>query len=118
MTIDDIKISLETLGVSVYSGYPSSNVVLPYAVVRPLIVDPDEEFLCGQAISWDFQFSVYCCGASVEASFNLALAVMQNLKGKRVGNSTLSTSTGYIGAPLEGQYETQVTVQVNQGALA
>jgi len=99
------------------SGYPPTGAKLPYVVHRPLLVDDIELAISGDALGWDYQTSLYCCAASVEASFNLALAVIGTLQGKRVGNTTLSASMGYSGAPVEGHYESQVTVQLNQGGI-
>jgi len=102
-----------------YVGYAPTGVQLPYAVSRPLLVDAtDSVALSGDAISWDDQTSIYCCGASVEASYNLALMVMIELQGQPVGGSTLTTSMGYVGAQVEGHYETEVTVQFNRGGLS
>jgi len=98
-------------------GYPATGQELPYVVARPLTAGTETESVNGKAIDWDFQFSLYCAAASVEASFNLAVMVMAELQGARVGNTTLSTSMGYSGAQVEGHYESQVTVQLNQGAL-
>lgn len=115
----ELEAGLEASGVPVYPGYPETDAVLPYVVYRPLLVAvPSEAFaLCGGAVAWDFQFAVYCCGGSVEASFNLAKIVAGVLQGKHVEGSTLTTSMGYIGAFLEGRYESQVTAQVYQGEL-
>lgn len=98
-------------------GYPPTGAKLPYVVSRPLLIDDIEVAIAGNGSVFDFQFSLYCCGASVEASFNLALQTMQDLQGKRVGGTTLTTSMGYSGAPVEGHYESQVTVQLNQGGI-
>lgn len=102
-----------------YPGYAPTGTKLPYVAARPLLVDPEEDIaITGDGIAWDYQFSLYCCAGSVEAAFNLAVAVMADLQGARVGGSTLSCSMGYDGALVEGHYESQVTVQINQGALA
>lgn len=99
-------------------GYAPTGAELPYAVHRPLYIDTDDsEALNGDAIVWDTQTAIYCCAASVEASFNLALSIMKTLQGARVAGTTLSTSMGYSGAQVEGHYESQVTVQLNQGGL-
>jgi hypothetical protein len=98
-------------------GYPITGQALPYVVSRPLAASTLEEAICGDAIDWDFQFTLYCAAASVEASFNLAVLVMAELQGARVGGTTLSTSMGYSGAQVEGHYESQVTVQLNQGGI-
>lgn len=100
-----------------YSGYAPTGAKLPYVVTRPLTADDVELAINGSGIDWDMQYSVYCCGGSVEASYNLAIAVMGELQGQRVGGTTLSTSMGYVGAQVEGHYETQVTVQLNQGGI-
>lgn len=98
-------------------GYAPTGAHVPYVVTRPLLIDDLELALNGDAIDWDFQFSAYCAGGSVEASYNLAVQTMADLQGKRVGGTTLSTSMGYIGAQVEGHYESQVTVQLNQGGI-
>ena len=100
-----------------YAGYPATGAKLPFIASRPLIMSNLAEAISGDGLNWDEQFSLYCAAGSVEASFNLALAVMAELQGKRVGGTTLSTSMGYSGAPVEGHYESQVTVQLNQGGI-
>lgn len=100
-----------------YDGYAPTGAELPYVVNRPLVMDPDGVALAGNAYDWDTQFSLYCCGGSVEASFNLAGMVLTALHGARVAGTTLSCSMGYIGAQVEGHYESQVTVQLNQGGM-
>ena len=100
-----------------YIGYPTTGATVPYSCVRPLYVSLDSVALDGSALSWDDQFTIYCAGGSVEASFNLAVAVIKATHGKRVGNTTLSASMGYTGAQVEGHYESQVTVQLNQGDI-
>lgn len=98
-----------------HTGYAPTGAQVPYVVSRPLLVDNLSVALAGNAIVWDDQFSLYCCGGSVEASYNLAREVMDELQGARVGGTTLKTSMGYIGALVEGLYESQVTVQINRG---
>lgn len=101
-----------------YMGYADTGAQVPYVVSRPLLIDDtDGRAVNGDLIARDDRFSVYCCGASVEASYNLALDTMRDLDGKRVGGTTLSTSMSYIGAQVEGHYETAVVVQLNQGGL-
>ena len=102
---------------TLFTGYAQTGASLPYVVHRPLLVEPETQAIAGQAIDWDFQTTLYCCAASVEASFNLALAVCGTLQGARVGDTTLSASIGYSGASVEGHYESQVTVQLNQGGI-
>ena len=118
MQMSEISTLLRADSLTVFDGYASTGSKPPYVVNRPMILDPDAAALCGQALDWDFSFSLYCVGASVEASYNLALRVIQALQGKRVGDSTLSCSMGYSGAQVESRYESQVTVQINQGVLS
>lgn len=100
-----------------HTGYAPTGAVLPYCVTRPLYINPDVTAINGDALAWGNQYSVYCCGESVEACYNLAVLVMAELQGARVGGTTLSTSMGYAGAPVEGHFESQVTVQLNQGGI-
>lgn len=98
-------------------GYAPTGAAVPYVVTRPLVIDTLATALDGSAIDWDTQFTIYCAAGSVEASYNLAVEVMRDLQGARVGGTTLSTSMGYNGAPVEGHYESQVTAQLNQGGI-
>lgn len=100
-----------------HPGYAPTGAHVPYNVVRPLVINPESLALDGSAIDWDFQYSVYCCGASVEASFNLARLVIMATHGKPLAGTTLSASMGYVGAQVEGHYESQVTIQLNQGSI-
>ena len=116
--LNDITAQLATIGVQNFDGYAATGAALPYTVTRPLDVGTDNDLaLNGDVVGWNFQFSVYACGASVEASFNLALAVIKTLQGAWVRGTTLSASMGYNGAEVEGHYESQVTVQLNQGGI-
>ncbi|USH44762.1 tail terminator [Microbacterium phage Juanyo] len=119
MDLQAIKDALGGIGDPVYVGFAPSNAKVPYVVLRPLILDLGDEgpAIAGNAITWDNQVSAYCAGGSVEASFNLAKAVMGALQGVRVADYVLSTSMGYDGAPVEGHYEAQVTIQNNQGGI-
>lgn len=114
--IEDISLLVKHHA-TVYPGYAATGARLPYMVHRPLLVDDAALALSGDALGWDFQTTIYCCAASVEASFNLALAVVGTLQGARVGGTALSASIGYSGAQVEGHYESQVTVQLNQGGI-
>lgn len=100
-----------------HEGYPPTGAKVPYVVTRPLILDDLAVSVAGEAIDWDAQFTLYCCAASVEACYNLAVLVMGELQGARVGGTTLSTSMGYSGAQVEGHYESAVVVQLNQGVI-
>ncbi|QKY80312.1 tail terminator [Microbacterium phage Mercedes] len=102
-----------------FKGYAATGAKAPFVVSRPLLAqDEVDRALSGDPIAWDTQFSLYCAGSSVEASYNVAIGVMQDLDGKWVGGTTLSTSMGYIGAVVEGHYESQVTVQLNSGGMS
>lgn len=104
--------------VPAYVGYAPTGTELPYVVTRPLDIGRDTDLnLDGSVVDWNTQVSVFCCAAGVEASFNLALAVMGTLQGARVQGTALATSMGYNGAEVEGHYESQVTVQLNQGGF-
>lgn len=101
-----------------HEGYAPTGAKVPYVVSRPLLFQDElDRALSGDPVAWDTQYSLYCAGGSVEASFNLAVLVMQELDGQYVAGTTLKTSMGYIGAQVEGHYESQVTVQLNQGGI-
>lgn len=117
MDLQELKDSMASLGAPVHVGYAPSNAKLPYVVLRPLIIDPTDLAINGDAIDWDSQTAAYACGSSVEASFNLAKAVMRACQGGRVSGYVLTTSMGYSGAPVEGHYEAQVTIQSDQGGI-
>lgn len=118
MDITQVNAHIETLPVKVYDGYAPTGARAPYVVTRPLFLDAEGIALDGSAVAWDYQVTAYCVGASVSASFNLAQSVIGAVQGKRVDDSTLSASMGYTGAQVEGQYESQVTIQTHQGGLA
>ncbi|QKN87713.1 hypothetical protein IXEL_12 [Microbacterium phage Ixel] len=115
--MDDIKSLAEAASLTVHNGYAPTGAHVPYTVQRPIIMAENERAVAGNGISWDQQMGLYACGASVEASYNLALDLMRAIDGKPSGGSTLSTSMGYSGAQVEGHYETQVTVQLTQGGI-
>ncbi|QNL30967.1 tail terminator [Microbacterium phage GaeCeo] len=117
VAMSDLTALLDSLGVPAVQGYAATKAALPYVVARPLVVAGEDIALNGATMAWDNQHSLYCAAASVEASYNLALAVMRALDGQRVGDSTLSASMGYSGAQVEGHYESQVTVQTYQGGI-
>ena len=101
-----------------HKGYAPTGARVPYVVSRPLLIDDAlDRALSGDPIALDTQFSLYCCGASVAASYNLAVAVMKELDARPLAGTTLKTSMGYIGVQVEGHYESQVTVQLNQGGI-
>lgn len=117
MDVAELTTLLAPLGVEVVTGYADTGKALPYIAQRPLIVEYTDLALAGQAIAWDDQATLYCAAGSVAASHNLALAVASALDGARLGGSTLAATIGYVGAQVEGHYESQVTAQINQGAL-
>lgn len=117
MTVDTLQNALSAVGVAVYKGYAVTGATLPYMVIRPLSLLSEEESVGGPSMVWDSQNSIYCVAGSVEASHNLALAAMRAVEGNRVGGHYLSTSLGYVGALIEGAYETQVTTQVRKGTF-
>lgn len=117
--LGDLNAIVEQVGVPVYPGYAPSGVALPYIVTRPIDVGIDDDpAVAGNITDWNLQLGVYCVAAGVQASFNLALAVMGLAQGAWMRGTTLAASMGYNGAEIEGNYESQVTIQLNQGALA
>lgn len=118
MDLHSISEVVRTVDVDVFSGYPATGARLPHVVVRPMILDPEAITLDGMATVWDFQYTAYAVAGSVDASFKLAQDVIQAVQGKGVGDSTLSASMGYVGAAVEGRYESQITIQTHQGGLS
>lgn len=117
MSASEIVSLIKSAGVSAFSGYASTGSKAPYVAVRPLISDPGDLALNGMPVGHDTRYSAYCVGASVDASFNLAKLVVLAVQGKRVAGEMASCSLGYSGALIESRYETQVTIQLNQGEL-
>jgi hypothetical protein len=115
--LQEIQAPLTAAQLTLYTGYAPTGAVLPYTVHRPLTVTEVNLAVNGDALSWDHQTTLYCCGGSVEASYNLGLAVMRALQGVRVAGTTLSVSMGYSGTQVEGHYESQITVQLHQGGI-
>lgn len=114
---NDVDELVRGAGLDLFTGYAPTGALLPYTVHRPLVLDVVEMAVNGEALTWDQRTTLYACGGSVEASFNLAVELMRVLQGAYVAGTTLSTSMGYVGAPVEGHYESQVTVQLNQGGI-
>lgn len=114
---EDITGLVAAADLLVYQGYAPTGAKLPYTVHRPLVLEEAAVVLDGSASVWDTQTTLYACAASPTASWNLAQRLLAALQGKYVGGTTLSTSVGYIGAQVEGHYESQVTVQLNQGGI-
>lgn len=117
MDMSDITTAVEASGITVYDGEAATGAQLPYIVVRPLDLSTEDLALSGGSMAWNNEFAAYCCGAGSTASFNVAKLLIQAVQGVHVGDSTLSTTLGYVGARIEGNYETQVTIQVHQGGI-
>ena len=115
--LNDVNALVTAAGLPVYTGYAPTGTQLPYIVHRPLILDTVESAINGDALYWDYQTTLYVCAGSVEAAFNMSVLLMRALQGALVGGTTLSASMGYAGAQVEGHYESQVTVQLNQGGI-
>lgn len=115
-TLDDIKVLIT--GVDTFIGYSDTDSMPPFVALRPLNIDAPEVSVAGNAFDWDTEYSAYCAAGSVAASYNLAVQVINQVQGKRVNGTTLSASMGYVGAQVEGHYESQVTIQLNQGVLS
>lgn len=117
MSIQSLINGVAGLGLTTFSGYPGTRARAPYVVIRPMLIEHENIAVNGAAVDWDHQYGLYCVGGSVEASFNLAKSVVAGLDGKRMGDSTVSLSIGYVGAQVEGNYETQITAQSHQGGV-
>jgi hypothetical protein len=117
VSMSEISNVVRAAGISVYDGYAPTNAKVPYVVNRPLLIDHENVALNGSVLDWDNQFALYAAGGSVEASFNLAKDVILAAQGKPVGGSTLDCTMGYVGASVEGHYESQITVQINTGGI-
>lgn len=114
---DELTQTLRDAQLPAHQGYATTGAKPPYVVVRPMTVLPGELNLDGMPTSWDNYYGIYCVGASVSASLNLSAAVVRTLQGRRVAGEVLSCSVGYSGAKVEGQYETQVTIQAYRGEI-
>lgn len=117
MNLQAVKSALATLDVALYIGYPATGATAPYITLRPYLVDPIESALSGAAVYWDDRLVAYTTGASVEASYNLALSVVRLLHGTRIDEAIASCSIGYVGLKVEGLYDSQVVIQANQGGI-
>lgn len=117
MDLSEIKTLLQAAGLTTHTGYAPTGAKPPYCVARPMISLPETEAITGAVIGWDSNFAVYCVAGSVGASYNLGRRAVAALQGTRAGGTTLSCSVGYTGAQVEGRYETQITVQLDQGVL-
>lgn len=117
MSTSEIVSMVKSAGLSAFSGYAKTGSTPPYVVVRPMTADPEDLSLRGDVMAYDSRFAAYCVGASVDASFNLAKVVVGALQGKRVAGNVASCSIGYSGAQVESRYETQITIQIDQGEL-
>ena len=100
-----------------YDGVAPTGARVPYVVQRPLMHDAEDLAVSGSAVVWDSQMALYCVAGSVAASHALALDVIRHMHGHRVGGSTVSVGMGYSGARIEGLYESQLTLQINEGVL-
>lgn len=101
-----------------YTGFAPTGATLPYMVHRPLLMQDAGRAVSGGALAWEQSTSLYACAGSVEAAYNLGIAAQQALDGVAVGGVVLATTLGYTAAPVEGHYESQITIQANQGALS
>lgn len=101
----------------VYVGYAESMADLPYIVIRPLYLSPTDNSVCGGAVAWDEQVSVYCCASSVQASYNLCKLVIEAIDGKMVDGHVASAYAGYADSLIEGHYESNVTITIMRGEL-
>jgi len=99
-----------------YIGYAHNNARLPYGVVRPVALVPDQVPLSGASWSRSVTIGVYCRAGSVEASFNMALSAIASLDGLAIAGTEATASMGYSGAVVEGAYESMVTVSFGKAS--
>ncbi len=119
MDMHSVALALRGVNIKVYEGYPETGAKSPYVVVRPMSLEEslDGGAICGDAISWDNRIALYCRAGSVQASHNLALDAMRTLHGRYMDETTMTASLGYVGAVVEGQYESQITLFTAQGVI-
>lgn len=115
--LDDILTGLGGVGFSVYKGYAPNNAKPPHAVLRPVYLGDGPVPLSGPQLAYPATIGVYCRGASVEASFNMAVAAIKALDGLAMRGTQAVASMGYTGAVVDGAYESQVTVTFTEGSL-
>lgn len=101
-------------GVPVYVGYPPTGAVLPYICIRPLDMGPTNA-IAGCALFWDTHFSVYACTNSVNSCYSLSTDLLSLYHGAIVDGVAISASFSYMGAEIEGHYETLITLQFDKG---
>lgn len=118
MSSSEIVALIKATGLSAFSGYAKTGSVPPYVVIRPMTSDYEDLTINGEVVSYDSRFSAHCVGASVDASHNLGKQVVSAIRGKRVAGNVAVCSVGYSGALVESRYETQVTIQIDQGELS
>lgn len=108
--IEDVVRHVQELGASVCRGYPHTGVRPPYIVVRPLSSTTETQSLEGTMV-WSGEYAVYCVADTVWGSANLAMDAKKLLDGVYIDGTTLTASMSYTGSPVQGLYESLVTIQ-------
>ena len=108
--IEDVVRHVQELGAPICRGYPHTGVRSPYIVVRPLSSTAEAQSLESTMV-WSGEYAVYCVADTVWGSANLAMDVKKLLDGVYIDGTTLTASTSYTGSPVQGLYESLVTIQ-------
>lgn len=116
--LQEIVALVGTASAPAYAGLAVTSARAPYSVVRPVYLTGDTYPLNGPAITYDNTIGVYCVGASVEASDNLAKQVCQKLDGATLQGAQAKATISYTGALTNGLYESMISVTFLTGAIA
>ena len=108
--IESVVHHVQELGAPVCRGYPQTKMRPPYIVVRPLSSTAEAQSLESTMV-WSGEYAVYCVADTVWGSANLAMDVKKLLDGVYIDGTTLTTSMSYTGSPVQGLYESLVTIQ-------
>lgn len=108
--IESVVHHVQELGAPVCRGYPQTKMRPPYIVVRPLSSTVETQSLESTMV-WSGEYAVYCVADTVWGSANLAMDVKKLLDGVYIDGTTLTASMSYTGSPVQGLYESLVTIQ-------
>lgn len=101
-----------------HDGYAESGAEVPYIVVRQTAASSPLDSLRGTELIGSASWSVYAVANSADASAALGSEVRRRLHGTWSGHTTATATLAYAGAHVSGVYETLVTTQTQEGALA
>ena len=108
--IESVVHHVQELGAPVCRGYPQTKMRPPYIVVRPLSSTAETQSLESTMV-WSGEYAVYCVADTVWGSANLAMDAKKLLDGVYIDGTTLTASMSYTGSPVQGLYESLVTIQ-------